>query len=423
MSVKPRLIGSLYLHGDKSISHRAIILSSMAKGRSVVRNLSAGADVATTRSAYEALGVGFAGDLREMEVTSPGVSRFRNNAGELYCGNSGTTIRLTMGVLSGSHVTCRLSGDESLNQRPMQRVITPLRQMGADLTTVAGRDAPPVVVTGRKLMGIEYRSSVASAQVKSAILLAALQAEGETRFTEPALSRDHTERLFHCHGISLEAEQNRLVLRPGKMPGPFEYDVAGDISTAVNFAVAAVIMTGSEIRIEKVLLNETRIGAVKMLREMGAAILIENSHGQTGEPVGDLIVKASALKGVDTGATATSSFIDEIPILAVAAAFADGQTVFRDVGELRVKESDRLAGVIEILRCYGVRAEAAGDDLAVEGGVDGLQAEPDPRGDHRLAMAIEILNLVTAGRMSDQYQNVIGISAPEFYPEMRRLTE
>jgi 3-phosphoshikimate 1-carboxyvinyltransferase len=423
MNVKRRLSGSLHLHGDKSISHRAVILSAMARGRSLVRNLSAGADVATTRSIYELLGVGFSGDLEELCITSPGVSGFRRDISELYCGNSGTTIRLSLGVLSGSQVSCCLSGDESLNRRPMQRVITPLRQMGADLATTDGRDAPPVTVSGRKLKGIEYRSPVASAQVKSAILLAALQAEGETRFAEPTLSRDHTERLFRFHGIDLESDQEWLVLRPRNMPVPFEYDVAGDISTAVNFVVAAAIMSGSEIRIEKVLLNETRIGALKILIEMGAQIRVENRREQTGEPIGDLIVKSAELKGIDTDGIPTSSFIDEIPILAVASAFADGKTIFRNVGELRVKESNRLDGINEILRSFGVRSEAAGDDLAVEGGVRGLMAKPDDRGDHRLAMAIENLNLATAGRLSNQYQNVVGISAPEFYPEMRRLTE
>jgi 3-phosphoshikimate 1-carboxyvinyltransferase len=205
------------------------------------------------------------------------------------------------------------------------------------------------------------------------------------------------------------------------MPAPYEYEIPGDISTAMNFIVAALVSKGSEIRLERVLLNPTRTGAVEILRQMGAKIEVENEHKTMGEPIGDLIVRESSLRGIDTEQFATASYIDEIPILAVAAAFSDGESRFRNVGELRVKESDRLQGIINILRCFGVHTEAEGDDLIVGGGIGGRTSAPRHLGDHRLAMAIEVLNLATSGKLDGSYDDVIGISSPEFYDSLRSL--
>jgi 3-phosphoshikimate 1-carboxyvinyltransferase len=422
MLKKLRLSGSIRLNGDKSVSHRALIFSALADGRSRIRNLSRGADVASTRKIYGQLGTEYTGIGDELIVTGRGLHNFRSDVDGLDCGNSGTTLRLSMGVLAGSKITCRLFGDDSLNRRPVMRVIRPLRSMGADIRTAGDVDNPPVEINGTSLSGADYRSPVASAQVKSAVLLAGLYARGDTVFSEPSRSRDHTERLLKIQGIDIGVSDSKILLSPGKEPIPFEYDVPGDISTAVNFIVAALVMSNSDVRLERSLLNETRTGALDILRDMAGSINTENESEINGEPVGDVVVKASSLHGVDTIPYAAARFIDEIPILAVAASFASGRTVFRDVGELRIKESDRLGGIVEILSCFGCNAAVVGDDLIVEGGVGARQKDPDIRGDHRLAMAVEILNMATGGGLSGEYAECIGISAPEFYESMRGLS-
>lgn len=422
MSYKLRLSGETSLNGDKSISHRTLIFSALANGKSRIRNLSRGADVASTRRIYSQLGAEYSGDSGELVVTGRGLRHFRADIDGLDCGNSGTTLRLSMGVLAGSRITCKLYGDDSLNRRPVMRVIRPLRSMGADIRSEGDQDNPPVEIKGSSLSGTHYSSPVASAQVKSAILLAGLYARGDTVFTEPALSRDHTERLLKIHGVNIATSDNKILLSPGREPIPFEYDIPGDISTAVNFIVAALVIPNSEIHLKRVLLNETRTGALDILREMGGSIGVEHESESSGEPVGDMVVRASNLRGVDTIPYPAARFIDEIPILAVAAAFAQGRTVFRDVGELRLKESDRLRGTVEMLSCFGCRAMIDGDDLIVEGGIGAPEEVPDVRGDHRLAMATEILNMAITDQLAGEYADCIGISAPEFYESMRRLS-
>ncbi|MCK4858365.1 MAG: 3-phosphoshikimate 1-carboxyvinyltransferase [candidate division Zixibacteria bacterium] len=422
MSNQPQLRGTIELRGDKSLSHRAIIFAALAKGKSVLRNLSGGIDVAMTKSLYQSLGVRCAGNPDELIVESSGFHRLATNEKALYCGNSATTLRLSFGVLAGSDVSCVLTGDQSLQSRPIQRVITPLREMGADIHTRGGSDSPPVTVSGRPLRGISYRSPVASAQVKSAVLLAALHADGTTSYSEPDQSRDHTERFLAWQGVDITSSQEVTTLRPGVEIKAFEYHVAGDISTAAFLIVPALLTRGSEIRIRNLLINPTRTGILAILKEMGGDITIENQSERYGEPVADVIVRESPLVGIDTGKYPPVIFIDEVPILAAAAMFASGKTRICNVGELRVKESDRLSGIMQIINCSGGKAEVNGDDLIVTGGIGDRRALPQHQGDHRLAATIEIINLIRDGNVSGKYHDLISISAPEFYDAIAGLT-
>ena len=419
--MRPRLRGAIKLGGDKSLSHRAVMFASMAQGRSRIRNLSAGADVAGTCEVYRSLGVSIENHASEVVISSKGFQSLNTMSESLYCGNSGTTLRLTMGILAGSKISCQLSGDESLNCRPVKRVIAPLNMMGGDLSTANRKDTPPVIIKGRPLHGIKYNSNIASAQVKSAVLLAGLQAEGATEYTEPSRSRDHTERFLQSQGFDLQVNGTCILLNPAGSIRPFEYDVPCDISTAAFFIVGALLMHESEITINDVLLNETRTGALDILIKMGAAIRIDNKRMIHGEPIGDLIVRSSSLQGFDTGEFDTPTFIDEIPILAFAAMFAEGTTVFNNIGELRVKESDRALGIVQMIRAYGGNAELQGDKLIVCGGRSGKADLANHKGDHRIAMCIEIANLISEGAVSGEYHDVISVSAPEFYENLNSV--
>ena len=358
----------------------------------------------------------------ETVVQGIGLAKLAASNKSLDCGNSGTSLRLMMGVLAGSNTAVTLSGDDSLNQRPVMRVIEPLRLMGADLATTDEGDHPPVTINGRRLLGITYEANVASAQVKSAVLLAALNAEGMTHYREPAQSRDHTERFLAAQGIDIKVSNSGIDLTPGAMLQPFEQQVAGDISTAAFYIVAALLTANSEIRIANVGLNPSRSGALTILSRMGADILTENQHEVYGEPVGDLVIKSSTLRGVDTVGLNLATFVDEVPILAVAAMFAEGETKFHDLAELRVKESDRLQGTADVINALGGSAAIDGDMLIVNGGCKGEQRKAEARHDHRLAMALEVANLVLAGEVAGAYQEMIAISAPEFYDTLRTLS-
>ena len=417
------LKGEIRLPGDKSLSHRALIFAALAEGRSQLRNLSCGVDVATTASLLQNLGVEAQIFGSSAIVVGCGLSGFHAKGDSFDCGNSGTTLRLIMGLLAGSDLTCTLAGDQSLNRRPVMRVIEPLRLMGAEIFTELDADHPPVTIVGRSLHGIDYESPVASAQVKSAVLLAAMNAESATTYSEPSKSRDHTERFLLAQGIELAVADTRLRLDPGGALQPFEYAVPGDISTAAFYIVAALLAQGSEVKIIGIGLNPTRCGVLEILRKMGADIRVENEHELYGEPVGDLIVRSSSLHAVDTTGMNVASFIDEAPILAVAAMFAEGESRFAALSELRVKESDRLQGMAEIVNSFGGAARIEKDDLIIVGGEPHSIREPEIHRDHRLAMSVEVLNLLLAGEPVGTYQESIMISAPEFYDTMRTLSE
>jgi 3-phosphoshikimate 1-carboxyvinyltransferase len=397
------------------------MFAGLTRGRSEIQNLSGGGDVATTMTLLQQLGVitEKRGDTLLINGRELGALTATNR--QLYCGNSGTTLRLMLGILAGSKISCELSGDDSLNRRPVRRVITPLRLMGGDLQTAGSNDQPPVVVHGKPLHGITYDSPVASAQVKSAVAFAALFADGETIYREPSQSRDHTERFLALQGVDIEMKATSITIRPPMHLQPFVYDIPGDISTAMFFIVAATLARDSQLVIENVLINQTRTGAVDILKRMGASIVFENVRTYQNELVGDIVAKSSDLHGIDATDLDPVRFIDEVPILSVAAAFAKGTTTFADLGELRIKESDRLLGTADMLRCYNCYAQIEADTLTIVGGAPTRLRQPDHRGDHRLAMAIEIIELLLSGSLLGDSQECFAISAPEFYHTLQAI--
>jgi 3-phosphoshikimate 1-carboxyvinyltransferase len=414
------LRGRVRVPGDKSISHRALIFAALAEGTSTVRNLASGADVRATARVLDRLGVRIdRGDA--VTVAGTGVDGWREAGDVLDCRNSGTSIRLLAGVLAGRPFLSVLSGDESLRSRPMARVVEPLRAMGA---TIDGRDdatRAPLAIRGGALHGMRHVLPVASAQVKSCLLLAGLDADGATEVVSPAQTRDHTERMLAALGAPVSVDGLTVRTERGA-PRPFELDVPGDPSSAAFFAVAAAITPGSELVVEAVSCNPTRVGFVTVMKRMGAEITLRPTHEVCGEPVGELHVRASELSGTTIGGDEIPNVIDEIPALAVAAAFADGVTDIRDAAELVVKESDRIGTLYEELGRLGVGVEARPDGLVVRGG-RAVAATFASHGDHRVAMAMAVAANAVAGESRVTGWPAVSSSYPEFAGDLARLTE
>ncbi len=422
------LRGRVRAPGDKSISHRALILGALAHGETRIEGLLEGDDVLHTADAMRALGA-------EIERLGEGRWSVRGNGslqepGEIIdCGNSGTGARLIMGAAAGFPITVTFDGDATLRLRPMARVLDPLASMGAvHLGRAGGR--LPLTLRGGGLKSISYRLPMASAQVKSAVLLAGLNAEGGVEVIEPELTRDHTERMLEAFGarlqISPEADGRIIRLAGGQRLRGTHIDVPGDPSSAAFPIVAALLVPGSEVTVQAVLLNELRIGLFKTLREMGADLNIDNVRDQGGEPVGDVTARHSRLKGVVVPAARAPSMIDEYPILAVAAALAEGRTVMRGLGELRVKESDRVALMAQGLEASGVLVEEEPEGMIVTGVAGGNHpvrggAVIETRGDHRVAMAHLVLGLAAQAPISVDEPEMIATSFPDFIGLMRGL--
>jgi 3-phosphoshikimate 1-carboxyvinyltransferase len=412
--------GRLRLPGDKSISHRALLFAAMATGRSALTNLSTGDDVRATRAALEALGVGIRIGPESVSVSGNGVAAWREPEMVLDCANSGTAMRVLAGALAGRPFLSVLTGDSSLHQRPMRRVTEPLRAMGAH---VDGRDdgaLAPLVIRGGGLRGVPHELAVPSAQVKTALMLAGLQADGATEIVSPAPSRDHSERMLAALGVPMEVESCRVVVRGGA-PKPFDLEVPGDPSSAAFFVVAALITPGSDLTIESVSLNPTRLGFVDVLRRMGGDIEVEPAGERCGEPVGDLRVRTSALTATVIEGDEIPNVQDEVPVLAVAAAFADGVTEVRDAAELAVKESNRIAALHQELGQFGVAVEMRPDGLAVRGG------QPRPatvrsHGDHRIAMAAAIAGNAIDGESTIRGWQIVESSYPGFADDLAQVT-
>jgi 3-phosphoshikimate 1-carboxyvinyltransferase len=392
------LVGRVRVPGDKSVSHRALLLGALAVGDSLVRGLSDGDDVARTATAVRALGARVeTGEAPRSVVITGGAATLRPPAGALDMGNSGTTIRLLAGVVAGQPFTTELTGDASLSARPMDRVAVPLRRMGATVHGRTERCLPPLTVRGGALVGIDYTTPVASSQVKSCVLLAGLFADGETVVREPVLTRRHTEEMLARCGAHLREEDGPgathvVRLAPSTL-APFELDVPGDPSQAAFWVVAACVVPGSEITVERVYVGRGRRGYLDVLARMGALVeeVPVTGPGDLGATA-DIVARFGPLQSTEVRATEITG-LDEVPVLAVAAACASGATVFHDVGELRVKESDRLAGVVELVRSFGGRAEVDGDDLCVHGAGGLVPGALDARGDHRMAMAAAVAGL------------------------------
>lgn len=409
---------------DKSISHRALILGALAEGESAIEGLLEAEDVMRTAAAVRQFGA-------HAEQTGPGAWTLTGAGGfsqpekTIDCGNSGTAARLLIGAASAFPISARFDGDQSLRKRPMNRVIAPLSQMGAKFDTENRR--LPLIAHGGRLKGVTYRSSVASAQVKSAVLLAGLEAEGETIVVEPERSRDHTERMLAVFGAAIDQTEIDDTLcprvRPGKLKAASIY-VPADPSSAAFPAVAALLAAKSEIRLRDVLVNPLRLGLYETLLEMGAKLSFEERRDPQGEPIADLVVRASELRGVAPPARRAPAMIDEFPVLAVAAAFAEGETRLTGASELRVKESDRITLVIEGLRACGVEAEELEDGLVIQGaGPKGVRGGASVRtlGDHRVAMAFLALGLASKDPVIVEDADMIATSFPGFAEFMGSL--
>jgi 3-phosphoshikimate 1-carboxyvinyltransferase len=412
--------------GDKSISHRAAILNAIASGPAVIDNFLPADDCLVTLDCLQALGVELSLERGKRSasllVEGRGLRGLREAAGVLDARNSGTSMRLLSGLLAGRPFLSILTGDRSLLSRPMGRIVAPLQQMGAHIWGRNGDARAPLAIRGGALRGIHYRMPVASAQVKSALLLAGLQAEGETRLEEPAPSRDHTERMLRTMGASLRMEEDVLGLSPlSRDLRPLSVRVPGDISAAAFWLVAGAVHPNAEIRLEGVGVNPTRTGIIEALHMMGADLRVENERETDGEPVADLTARSSRLRGVNIQGPLVVRLIDEVPVLAVAAALAQGRTVISDVAELRVKESDRIASTMEELRKLGARIEGSGDALVIEG-VPALKgARCDSRRDHRLAMALAVAGLVAEGETVISGADAVGVSYPGFWDDLAAL--
>lgn len=406
--------------GDKSISHRALFVAALSRGTSALTGLLAGDDVKSTARILRQLGVRVSPVRADAVVTVRG-ARFETPRAALYCGNSGTTARLGLGAIAAHPIHARVTGDAALRHRPMQRVVDPLRSMGAAFSG-EGTDTLPLTVRGGTLHGISHVSPVASAQVKSAILLAALAARVPVTITEPWRSRDHTERLFVHLGLDLREIDGAIRYQPSAVGlAPLQLSVPGDLSSAAFLVGAAVLAEGGELLIESVGVNPTRAGFLAVLERMGAHVERLNLGAEAGEPVADLLVRPAALVGTEVPAAEIPSLVDEVPILAVLASRAVGRTVFREVGELRVKESNRLELVAANLRTLGVDAESDGDDLFVCG------TERPPRGrvetarDHRLAMAFGVLGTLPGAAVRLSERASVAISYPDFFHALKAI--
>lgn len=431
-SIQPvkSLSGGLELPGDKSISHRYAMLAALADGTSELRNFAAARDCHSTLACMKALGAEVKVKGSTVHVTGYGLRGLKSSWRTLDAENSGTTIRLLSGILSGQSFTTKITGDSSLQKRPMKRVITPLREMGA---TIRGRDDnfPPLEIQGGKLRAIQYQMPMASAQVKSAVLLAGLYADGETSVIEPAATRDHTELALQAFDAPVR-KQGRIIFVQGMAPGnghgalrPVSLDVPGDLSSAVFFIAAASLLPESNVYIGNVGLNPTRSAILDFFSQMGASISVVDLRGQTGELVGDLSVKGASLKGGLISGNLVPLLIDELPMLAALGPYTEQGIEIRDAGELRVKESDRIAALAENLKRMGASVEERPDGLRVAGRSAGpLQgAEIDPHGDHRIAMAFAVAGLAAKGETRILDPACAGVSYPNFFTELRRLAE
>ena len=410
----------LEVPGDKSISHRSVILSSISRGPCVVRGFLASEDCLSTMGAMQALGVKIERPTANSLIIHGKGGEFRPPSVDLDCGNSGTTMRLLSGLLSGQPFESRLIGDASLSKRPMKRVIDPLMRMGAHLVAEGEDQRPPLRVRGGSLQAIEYKSPVASAQVKSAVLLAGLFAPGVTSVIEPELSRDHTERMLHYYGIDLVREGLKVSVRGGQRPEPRDFRVPGDISSAAFWLVAAAACPRASLRVNRVGLNPSRTGLLAVLTRMGARVR-EFFDKDLGEPVGTVDVEGASLKATHIGGKEIPNVIDEIPILAVAAALARGTTTISDAAELRVKETDRLAAVAGHLKSMGVPVVEKEDGMEITGGGPLRGATLDSLGDHRIAMAFAIAGLFAEGETVITNTECANTSYPGFYDVLNRV--
>lgn len=425
LSAAPRLRGSIAVPGDKSISHRAVMFNAIAEGNARITNFLTGQDCLSTIACMQALGVRIERDGDSVRVFGRGLRGLQAPTAVLDCGNSGTTIRLLTGLLAGQRFTATLTGDNSLRSRPMLRVVEPLRRLGAQIEGENGGKRAPLTIHGQPLRGGTIELTVASAQVKSALLLAGLLADAPVILSGKTGSRDHTERMLAAMGLDLRVDGPHITLYPPAhpvFPYPLSLRVPGDPSSAAFWWVAAAIHPDADITTTGVCLNPTRTGALDVLRAMGAKIDITNERNEGQEPVGDVTVRSSALNGTTIGGDLIPRLIDEIPVLAVAAAHAYGTTVVQDAAELRAKESDRIATVATELNKMGAVVTPTENGLIIAGGGELHGAAVNSYGDHRLAMALAVAALRAEGRTEIADADCAAVSYPTFWEHLPTLT-
>ncbi|MDO9534476.1 MAG: 3-phosphoshikimate 1-carboxyvinyltransferase [Bacillota bacterium] len=420
---KEHLLGQIRVPGDKSISHRALILSSLVEGTMEIEGLLEAEDPLSTYKCLQELGVEFNGDWNRLEVKGKGLRGLREPDNFLDAGNSGTTARLLLGVLAGQPFFSALTGDSSLRNRPMGRVTEPLKKMGASLDGRGSSTLLPLYVRGRDLTPLRYTLPVGSAQVKSALLLAALFTDGTTEIIDPFYSRDHTERMIQYLGGRMKRKNERILFETPLTLQARKIQIPGDISSASFFLVAAALAPRGELLIEEVGINPTRTGILDVLKEMGAGVKILNEREYNYEPVADLFIKSGApLKGIEINAEIIPRLVDEIPVLAAAALFAEGETVIKGAGELRFKETDRLSALTLELRKMGALIEELPDGLVIKGKAGIRGACCSSQGDHRIAMSLAVAALFAQGETVIQGVETVQISFPGFFELLKKIT-
>lgn len=416
------LHGELTVPGDKSISHRAVMFGSIAKGTTEIHGFLQGADCLSTISCFEKMGISIENKGETVLVHGKGLRGLKKPETILDCGNSGTTTRLISGILSAQDFDVTLTGDASIQKRPMRRIMEPLSLMGADIKSLKGNDCAPLLIHGKKLHGIRYTSKVASAQVKSSILLAGLYADGETAVTEPYVSRNHSELMLKLFGADVWSENTTAFIRPATELYGTRVLVPGDISSAAYFIAAGLMVPGSEILIKNVGINPTRDGLISVCRKMGADITLLNVKLEEGEPTADILVRHSELHGTHIGGAIIPTLIDELPMIAAMACLAEGETVIADAAELKVKESNRLAVMTESLKAMGADVTETEDGMIIHGGKPLHGAEIDSHLDHRIAMTFAVTALCAEGTTKIRNAECVNISYPGFYEDLKKLS-
>ena len=414
-----KAVGQIKVPGDKSISHRAVMLGSLANGVTEISGFLKGADCLSTIDCFRKMGIDIDINGENVTVHGNGLRGLKKPDEMLYTGNSGTTTRLLCGILAGQNFDTSITGDASIQKRPMGRVVQPLSMMGAKIEN----EYCPLYITGTKLHGIDYKMPVASAQVKTAIILAGLYADGETVIHEIEKSRDHTELMLSAMGADLTVDNLDITVKPTNDLTAFNVDVPGDISSAAFFLVLGAIMPNSQITVTNVGINPTRTGIIDVLKDMGADITLENVHTSAGETVADITVRSSSLKGTTVGGDIIPRLIDELPIIAVAAVFANGQTVIKDAQELKVKETNRIRAVVDEFNKCGIDITETDDGMIINGGKSIHGADFKTYGDHRMAMSLTGLAQLADGESTLDDSDCACVSYPTFFDDFYKLGE
>jgi 3-phosphoshikimate 1-carboxyvinyltransferase len=417
------LNGNITIPGDKSISHRAVMFGAIAEGKTTIKGFLPGADCLSTISCFKEMGVEITQNGDEVTVVGKGIEGLQEPKAVLDVGNSGTTIRLMSGILANTPFFSCVQGDASIAKRPMKRVTNPLKQMGAKIDGREEGTFTPLTIRGGDLKAIEYISPVASAQVKSAILLAGLRAEGVTAVTEPHISRDHTERMLEAFGVNVTREGKTVKLAGGQKLTATDVQVPGDVSSAAFFLVAGAIIPNSKLVLQNVGMNPTRTGIIDVLETMGATFTVEPINEGASEPAANITIETSSLKGIEIGGDIIPRLIDEIPVIALAATQAEGITVIKDAHELKVKETNRIDTVVAELTKLGARIEATDDGMIIYGKSALKGSTVNSYGDHRIGMMLAIAGCLAEGKTTIEDAEAVGVSYPTFFEELQKLAK